>query len=394
MDAHVTEWLNLVVRWIHFITGVAWIGASFYFNWLENSLNRIGQREEIAGSLWAVHGGGFYYVEKYKVAPAQIPKTLHWFKYEAYFTWITGFSLLAIVYYMNPHLYLIDPQKVNLSPAVAILTSITTLAVSWVGYDLLCKSCLGKNNTMLAPVGFTLTTVLAYGLCQIFSDRAAFIHVGAIIGTCMVANVFFVIIPSQKALVSAGLEGRPMPAELGKKALQRSLHNNYLTLPVLFIMISNHFPSTYSTKWNWAILAALSFIGAGVRHWFNLKGRGQYNVWILPAATVGMIALAFVTKPVSHKAVAQAAVSFETANAVIQHRCVSCHSAKPIDETFTVAPAGVMFDTPDQIKHWAERIKARAVTLENMPFANKSGMTLEERQTLGAWVDQGAITTP
>jgi uncharacterized membrane protein len=396
MPVHVVEWLNLVVRWFHFITGVAWIGASFYFNWLENSLDRAGQRAEIAGSLWAVHGGGFYYVEKYKVAPREIPKTLHWFKYEAYFTWISGVTLLAIVYYLNPHLYLIDAARLPLTPAAAILASAGSLLGTWIVYDALCKSPLGRSNGKLAIVGFALATALAFGFSRLFSPRAAFIHVGAALGTCMVANVFRVIIPSQKALVAAAGRGEAPDATLGKKAFQRSLHNNYMTLPVLFIMISNHFPSVYTPALNWLLLAAIALVGALVRHWFNLKGRGQYNVWILPVAAAGMIALAFVTSPPHDDARLGAAdaVTFASADAVVAARCRPCHAATPTDDMFTVAPAGVAFDTPEQMRTWAPRMKARAVTAQDMPFNNKTGMSAEERELLGRWIDQGAKAPP
>lgn len=400
MEPHFLEWLNLTVRWLHFVTGVAWIGASFYFNWLENNLERTNQRDEIAGSLWAVHGGGFYYIEKYKLSPQQMPPTLHWFKYEAYFTWISGLSLLAVVYYLSPSLYLIGGSRITLSPAAAISVSLGSLLVGWVAYDQLCKSPIGKNNLWTAAFGFAMATAMSFCFSQVFSPRAAFIHVGAVLGTCMVANVFRVIIPSQKALVEAAAKGIPPDPVLGKNAQRRSLHNNYMTLPVLFIMISNHFPSTYSQTFSWILLAGLALVGASVRHWFNLKGRGKYNVWILPIVALGMVALAFVTKaptaltPSESTAVVKEKVTFAAAESIVKRRCVPCHSSHPTDDVFKVAPAGVMFDSPELIVTWAASMKQRAVTLENMPFGNKTGMTKGERQALGEWVDSGAALTP
>ena len=278
-----------------------------------------------------------------------------------------------------------------LSPAAGVGVGVATLLVSWVLYDLLCKCPLGKNNTALGIIGFLLTTGAAFGLSQVFTPRATFIHVGALLGTCMAANVFFVIIPRQKALVAAAeAGGRPDPA-LGKKAGQRSLHNNYMTLPVLFIMISNHFPSTYGYPWNWAMLAGISIVGVTVRHWFNLKGKGHLNPWLLPAAAAGFIGLALVAAPRQDASLAAGPpVTFEQAYEVIQSRCTTCHSQAPTDEIFIAPPAGVMFDTPEQMQSFASRIKMRAVVLKTMPFNNKSGMTDEERSILGRWVDQGA----
>ena len=296
-SSHYMEWLNLAVRWFHIIAGIAWIGSSFYFNWLEGSLDRENKPEGIAGDLWAVHGGGFYYVKKYQVAPEKIPEKLHWFKYEAYFTWISGFVLLIIVYYFGARTFLIDSSVADISEEVAILIGIGSLIAGWFIYDLLCKSKLADNPVHLAIVGFSLAVAASYGLCQVFSSRGAYIHVGAILGTIMALNVFRVIIPFQKVMVDMALKGESVDGSFGKKASMRSLHNNYITLPVLFIMISNHYPMTYGHKYNWLILAAISFIGAAVRHYFNLKNKGKQKVWILPVAAAGMIALAIVTAP-------------------------------------------------------------------------------------------------
>ena len=245
MESYLQDWLNLLLRWAHLITGVAWIGASFYFNWLENHLQRQHDEGPLAGDLWAVHGGGFYYLQKYKLAPAELPSTLHWFKWEAYFTWLTGFALLCTVYYWNADLFMLDSRIAHISPRFAVIMGLTSVVASWFFYDLLCRSPLGKKPALSAILIFAWFAILAWLLCQFFSGRAAYMHVGAAIGTIMVANVLFIIIPSQKELVAAVTAGRAPDAEQAADALQRSRHNNYFTLPVLFIMISNHYAGTF-----------------------------------------------------------------------------------------------------------------------------------------------------
>ncbi len=394
-EAHAREWLNLLVRWAHVVIGIAWIGTSFYFIFLENSLNRTKDlREELAGNLWAVHGGGFYYVEKYKVAPEKLPEKLHWFKWEAYLTWITGVALLAIVYYANANLYLIDPAVRDISPSLAVAIGIGVLALAWIVYDRLCRSPLLENGALFALTGLLLTCGAAFLLTQVFSGRAAYIHVGAMLGTLMAGNVFFVIIPSQKALVKAAEEGAPLDPKLGQHAGLRSLHNNYLTLPVIFVMISNHFPMTYGHGWNWAILAGLFLASVGIRHYLNLREKGRSAAWLLPVATLAILALAYVTAPPAKEAEAAAGaterVAFQEVASIIEQRCTTCHAAAPSDETFTSAPAGVMFDTPEQIAAQAERIMERAVITQTMPLGNKTNITPQERELLGRWITQGA----
>ena len=292
LESHVTEWMNLVVRWVHIVFGIAWIGASFYFNFLENSLNRTKDlREGIAGNLWAVHGGGFYYLEKYKVAPTEIPKDLHWFKYEAYFTWVSGIALLVIVYYLDAKAYLIDPAVLDISPTAAISIGVGSLIFGWIVYDFLCKSSLSKNPVLFGLILFLFIIGASWFFSHVFNSRAAYIHVGALIGTWMVGNVFRVIIPSQKAMVNAAKAGKLVDPTLGKNALFRSKQNNYFTLPVIFIMISNHFPSTYGNEFNWIVLIGLSLASVLVKHYLNLIEKGEKSVWILPAAVAGMIAL-------------------------------------------------------------------------------------------------------
>ncbi|WP_333917580.1 urate hydroxylase PuuD [Vibrio crassostreae] len=436
MDPHITEWLNLAIRWIHMIVGVAWIGASFYFVWLENNLNRVNPKTGLSGDLWAIHGGGIYHLEKYKLAPPEMPEHLHWFKWEAYFTWITGVCLLGVVYYLNAEIYLIAPGS-GLDSTTAIAIGIGSFVAGWFIYDLLCDSPLGKTPVLLGVVLFVLLVAATYGLTQVFSGRGAYIHVGAIIGTIMVGNVFRVIMPAQRNLVKAIEEKREPDPALPAKGLLRSRHNNYMTLPVLFIMISNHFPSTYGSEYNWLILAGLAIFSILVRHYFNTRHGSQKFAWTVPVAALGMITLAFVTSPYAKKqmtpvvqapvvqeapvsttesateeiassntastaadsqavpadhamSTASAGVSFETINKVIQERCSVCHSATPSHAAFAAAPAGVMLDTPEEIKANAPRIVAQTVTTQVMPLGNMTQMTDEERALIGTWVEQGA----
>ena len=387
MDPYLTEWLNLVVRWIHLITGIAWIGASFYFNWLEGNLNRSGALSKgVAGELWAVHGGGFYHVQKYEVAPEKLPDVLHWFKWEAYWTWISGITLLFIVYYMSPSVYLIDKTVADIHPFVGILIGLGTIVLSWFAYDRLCKSPLVEKPTAFFAVVFISLTLIALFLTQIFNARAAYIHVGAVIGTIMVANVFFGIMPSQRKMVEAMEKGEVPDPSIGKKGFTRSLHNNYFTLPVIFIMISNHYPSTFSNSLNWLILAVISAIGIGVRHYFNLKNKGTKVKWILPAAAVAMLALALVSEPDKPAPVENtASVSPEQAHGIVVQRCTTCHSKTPTDANFKTAPNGVTFDTIAEITKNAPGIYARSVATESMPLGNLTAMTKEERALLGQW---------
>src|SRR5262245_35392093 len=348
-ESHLMEWLNIVVRVMHFTFGIAWIGASFYFVFLENALNRTeGVRDELAGNLWAVHGGGFYYLEKYKVAPKTIPRHLHWFKYEAYFTWLSGFTLLFIVYYFNASALLIDNNVMKLTVTQAIGISIGSFIVAWIIYDQLCKSALRKKPVLFALTGILLLVGFAYLYSHVFSGRAAFIHFGAMIGSIMVANVFFVIIPSQKAMVNAAKKGVLPDAQKGKNALFRSIHNNYFTLPVLFVMVSNHFPSTFGNQYQWAILAAITIGSAGIKHWLNLREQGKLSVWIMPASVVILLAAAYVTAPKSSNATCKD-VSFSEVNTIVQQRCVSCHSSRPTDNVYSAPPNGVKYDTPEEI---------------------------------------------
>ena len=386
IESHIHEWMNLLVRWIHFIVGVAWIGASFYFNWLENNLDRSSPQEDgIAGNLWAVHGGGFYHLKKFRTGPDALPPVLHWFKWEAYTTWLSGVTLLIIVYYFNARLYLIDPDTRALSEARAILISLISILGTWFVYDILCRSPLKHHPRLLAGAILFYLVLLAYFLSEVFSGRAAYIHVGAAIGTMMVGNVFFVIIPAQKEMVDALESGRPLDPAVGGNGLLRSTHNNYLTLPVLFIMISNHFPSTYGHGLNWLVLVLVSLASVAVRHYFNVRKIMKSLWWLLPGAFAVMVLIMWMTAPPSQQ---QSSVQFAgdgQVMAVVQQRCTGCHSAQPTQPGFSSPPAGLVLESPEQIKTQAERIYQAAVATRTMPIGNLTGMTDEERQILGQW---------
>ncbi|MEJ7828651.1 MAG: urate hydroxylase PuuD, partial [Segetibacter sp.] len=382
-EGHFMEWLNIIVRLMHITFGIAWIGASFYFVWLENALNRKENvRDELAGNLWAVHGGGFYYLEKYKIAPKAIPRDLHWFKYEAYFTWLSGFSLLFVVYYFNAEAFLIDKNVLDITPLTAISIGIGSFIIAWIIYHLLCKTPLVKKGSWFALAGFVLSVGFAWFYTQVFSGRAAYIHFGAMLGTLMVGNVFFIIIPSQKAMVKAAKENKTLDPALGKVAQLRSLHNNYFTLPVLFVMVSNHFPSTFGFKYPWLILTVISLGTAGVKHWLNLREKGQLNIWVLPVSVLILFAAAYMSAPQKPDTDCKNEVSFNEVNMIVQKRCLQCHSSHPTDEVFTVPPNGVVYETPQNIAGLKDKILQRVVVTKTMPLNNKTNMTEEERQVI------------
>jgi uncharacterized membrane protein len=400
MTIDLAEWLNLAIRWLHLTAGIAWIGSSFYFVWLDNHLTPPAGGDA-SGELWSVHGGGFYHNQKYQVAPSQMPDRLHWFKWEAYFTWISGFSLLVLIYYVGAQSFLIDPAKAALSPAEAIAIGLVALAVGWLFYDLLCRSPLGTNNRLLGILWFAFLLVAAILLDRLFNARAAYMHIGAMIGTVMVANVFFVIIPNQRKVVAALIAGRTPDPALGKAAKQRSLHNNYMTLPVLFIMMSHHYPMTYGAERPWLVLALLGVTGVAVRHVFNLRHRGQATGPTMALATV--LALASVTyvsleksigAPGTSEASAQPAPArnptFADIQPILARHCVACHSLHPTNPAFAVPPLGVVMDSYGHVRALSARIGKVAVDSEIMPLGNPTGMTRAERQKLGAWIAAGA----
>ena len=398
MPAHLMEWLNLMIRVFHLIAGISWIGSSFFFMWLDSHLEAPkAKKDDVEGELWMVHSGGFYLVEKKLIQPGGMPETLHWFKWEATFTWISGFFLLGVVYYMGKGVYLINPAA-DITPWMATAIGVGTLALSWVVYDAFWQSPLGKNTKVGALICFVMAMLVAWGLSFVFSGRGMFIHIGAMFGTLMVTNVWMRILPAQAQMIAATERGEKADFNLGKKAKVRSIHNNYMTFPVLFIMLSNHFPSTYGHPYNFLVLGGLILAGAGFRHFWNTRSVGKPAHWALATAAAGIAALFMVTAPVSRTpAVAsgngQAAVTpvkFSEVQQIMQQRCVSCHAAQPTDDVFKSPPLGAIFETPEQIKGYLAKIRTMAVDSQTMPLGNKTGMTPAERETLGRWIDQGA----
>jgi uncharacterized membrane protein len=384
MSFDLAEWLNLAIRWLHLVAGIAWIGASFYFVWLDNHL-KPPAGGEASGEVWSVHGGGFYHKQKYQVAPSAMPEDLHWFKWEAYFTWISGFSLLVLIYYVGAQSFLIDPAKANLSPAAAIAIGLAALALGWLVYDLLCRSPVGSSNPALGAFWFVCLLFAANLLDSLFSARAAYMHVGAIIGTVMVANVFFIIIPNQRKVVADLIAGRTPDPALGAAAKQRSLHNNYMTLPVLFIMISPHYPMTYGAGRPWLVLALLGLTGVAVRHVFNRRGRGQSTgPTIVLAIALALASVTYVTLEKGRVAPGPAQnVTYADVAPVLATHCAGCHSVNP-------PPRGVALDSFDHVRAQSARIKAVAVDSEVMPLGNPTRMTRAERDRLGAWIAAGS----
>jgi len=390
LDSYATEWLNLLTRWLHVVAAIAWVGSSFYFIALDNHLKPPAEQEDadagVGGESWEIHGGGFYQVQKYTVAPRTLPEPLHWFKWEAYTTWLSGFALLIVLYYLNADQYLIDPSVADLTPGEAVAISVGLLAASWLVYDALCR-VLGSRPLVLATVLLVLITLAAWGISHLFSGRAVYIQIGAMLGTMMAGNVFFVIIPAHWELVRAKQAGREPDPRANERGKLRSVHNNYLTLPVVFTMLSGHFPSTYGHSYSWLILVVLLVIGAWVRHYFNLRHTGR-NVWAIPVtAAIAIAVLAVVIRPKEEPA-SGATVSFAQVQHVIDQRCTACHSSHPT--RVSVAPAGIMFDTPAQITAQAALIRQQAVLTNNMPLGNVTGMTQAERDLLGRWIAQGA----
>lgn len=388
MEAFLLDWLNLLVRWLHFITGIAWIGSSLYFIWLDNHLEAPREPADsdkgVGGELWSVHGGGFYHAQKYKTAPSVLPDTLHWFKWEAYSTWLSGMFLLGLVYFVGAEIYLIDRSVAELSAPAAISISVGFILGGWLVYDLMCKSPLAKDDRMFAIVLLLLSSALAWGLCHLFSGRAAYILFGATLGTIMVANVFFVIIPGQKKMLASVERGEVPDAEPGLRAKLRSVHNTYFTLPVLFVMTSNHFAMTYSHEYNWAILIGISVAGALIRIYFVARHKGKASKLPAVMAVILLAIIAALIAPRSQTDDATASTFSQVRN-VINARCTSCHSSAPVHPAFPAAPLGVIFDNDEQILVEADRIYQQTVVTRVMPIGNLTAMTNEERQIVAQW---------
>jgi len=392
MEAYAGEWLQLLIRWVHLITGIAWIGASFYFVWLDNSLHppvlARDADEGVGGELWAIHGGGFYHVQKFRVAPAELPPLLHWFKWEAYSTWLSGFALLVVLYWWHADLYLVDRNVSAITPLQAVALSAALLVAGWIAYDQLCKRLGFAHERVLAVALIGLLTAVAWGLSHVFSGRAMYIQIGAMLGTMMAANVLFVIIPSQRKLVEAKARGEPPDPVYGMRGKQRSVHNNYLTLPVLLTMISNHYPMTFAHPHAWLVLACLLLLAAYVRHFFNLRHRGR-TAWSIPLlAATGALALAVVIAPA--RPVVEGTVALRDVQPIIAARCATCHAEHPRWEGIASPPKGVVLETAAQIVAQAAAIREQAVVSRAMPLGNVTQMTDVERGRIAAWIDAGA----
>jgi uncharacterized membrane protein len=390
MDPILAEWLSLALRWVHVMTGIMWIGTSFFFIWLDASLrHHAAPKPGMAGESWLVHGGGFYAVEKFLVAPGTMPKELHWFKYEAYFTWFSGFFLLALIYYYGAEQNLIDPSVSGISANYAILVSLGLLLGGWLAYDLLCRSPIGRNTTLLAIGVFLLVALAAYISTELFSGRAAYLHVGAFIGTIMATNVFHIIIPNQKKVVKALLAGEQPDPAYGKQAKQRSLHNNYLTLPAVLMMISNHYPIMYESPYRWVFVIGAVLLSALLRAYANAKNAGVPGdkVTYLLVLALGLgLCLAAIPGLQTNAIPIDRKVDLVEAAAIIQQRCITCHSAVPTDAFFKAPPKGIAFDSAAEIRRYAPMIARVAVATKMMPLRNQTGMTDEERALLGAWI--------
>ncbi|HEY5944864.1 MAG TPA: urate hydroxylase PuuD [Kofleriaceae bacterium] len=391
--------LDVIFRWAHLIAGIMWVGNSMLFNWLDRNLEKRAELSRLSqGKIFMVHSGAFYDVEKKLLEPGELPDTLHWFKWQNFTTWATGISLFIVVYYMGKT-PLVDPAVKDMSTGVAITLSVCALFTAWLIYDGLWRT-LGERNPRLATaISIALLFGSIFAFAQVFNGPAAYMQTGVMIGTLMTGNVWMVIVPSQRALVEATRTGKDQDPSLSIRAKQRSIHNNYLTFPLLFIMLSNHFPAATGHALNWLVLIAVMIGGAGVRHFMNVRylGAGKTlanGAWLAPAILMGTIAvtgLLVITRITVHTGPkVTGPVPFSRAQEIIVQRCMRCHSTHPSDDVFKVAPNNVTFDTPDQIRLMKDRILQRAVQQRTMPLVNKTQMTDMERAELGAWIEQGA----
>ncbi|MBU2891557.1 urate hydroxylase PuuD [Celeribacter halophilus] len=400
------EWAEFALRWLHVITAISWIGSSFYFIALDLGLHRDRKLDTGAdGEEWQVHGGGFYNIQKYLVAPSRMPEDLIWFKWESYATWLSGFALMAVVYYLGAELYLIDPNVLEMSPAVAVIVSIVSLSIGWILYDLLCKSKFGDDNTRLMILLYIILVAMAWGYTQVFSGRAAFLHLGAFTATVMSANVFFIIIPNQKIVVADLKAGRTPDPKYGKIAKQRSTHNNYLTLPVLFMMLSNHYPLAFASKYNWIIAALIFLMGVTIRHFFNTMHARKGLLWWTWGATVALfLAVMWLSTagiymqddseeeaalgPMAQKFAA--AEGFEDVHDIVVTNCSMCHAKEPYWEGMASPPKGIRLETTQEVATLAKEIWLQAGVTHAMPPAG-SYMYLddESRTAIRKWYESG-----
>ncbi|CAN5305427.1 urate hydroxylase PuuD [soil metagenome] len=390
MSAFLVDWLNLVIRWAHMVVGIGWIGTSFYFIALDLSLRkREAMKEGVYGTAWEVHGGGFYHVEKFLVAPKELPPDLVWYKWEAYLTWVTGFLLLIVQYYWNADVFLIDRAVYPLLPSQAVVLSAASLVAGWFAYDRLCKSAIGRNTTLLAIAVFVLSLAATLLYSNIFSGRGALIHVGAFVGTIMAVNVFGIIVPNQRKIVASLLAGEAPDPRLGAVGKQRSVHNNYLTLPVLLMMVSNHYPMLSGHGQIWLIVALTIVVGASVRHFLNRHDAGDpfdKIGWTLPVAAVALGAAIWLTAPRADPAMAGLTVGEGDVMRIVGTHCVMCHSARPSHAGFTEAPKGVILNSVADVIRHKDQVMAQAVHGDTMPLGNETHITPEERRQLGAFL--------
>ncbi len=397
------EWMNFAIRWVHIITAIAWIGSSFYFIALDLSLKkRKGLPKGAAGETWQVHGGGFYHMQKYLVAPAKMPDELTWFKWESYATWITGFMLMSVLYYSSAEIYLIDQNVANLEPWQAISIGIGSLVVGWVFYDLLCRSPLGENDVLLFALLFVFVVAAGWGYVQLFSGRGAFLHTGALIATMMTVNVAHIIIPNQKKVVASLLAGESPDPALGKQAKQRSMHNNYLTLPVIFLMASNHYPLAFATQYNWIIIALVLIIGLLIRHFYNSHHAGKGNpYWTWLMSLIAFIIIMWLSqagpKPTPEEEARInttlqtqliASAKFEPVREIVESRCAMCHAKEPVWEGIARAPKNVALETDWEISNHAELIYIHAARSNAMPPGNITFLEDKERKAIADWYEE------
>ena len=392
------EWVEIAARWVHVITGIAWIGSSFYFIALDLGLRRTPSLPALAhGEEWQVHGGGFYHIQKYLVAPEMLPEHLTWFKWESYATWLSGFAMLVLVYYMGAELFLIDPAVMDLTVWEAVAISLASLAFGWVAYTTLCRVFVNANQTVLMVALFGVLVAMSWFYTQVFSGRAALLHLGAFTATIMSANVFMVIMPNQRIVVADLKAGRVPDAKYGKIAKQRSTHNNYLTLPVVFLMLSNHYPLVFATRFNWIIASLVFLMGVTIRHWFNTRHARKGNPhWTWGVTVILFLIIAWLSTAPMRLVQGEAALKgdalrlasaegFDEVVGIVQGRCSMCHAAEPGWDGMHWPPKGVLLETPAQVAHEARRIYLQAGVTHAMPPANLSYMEPEERAKIVAW---------